>query len=576
MLVKASKIRYFGIVAHTINVNFTFIEPTMSPKSKLSVNKAKTVKSKQLRKQAEELLYIQPELGETLNLKNRQELLHELSVYQIKLERQNEELQSTQQLLEDSRNRYFELYELAPVGYFMLHADNLIAEGNVAGAKLLGLPKRFINKERFSSFILKEDQALFYQHRSAVLKTNLKQSCELRLINKNHGIIYVRLDSLPVNASPYENYIWIAVTDITVNKQAEVALQESESRYRSLIELSPDGIFIACQAKIVFANEQMAELAGLHDPAKLVGQSISHIFGREFDLPHYAETNLITERWQRWDGKIGYIELKSKVIEYDKETATLVIVRDITERKQIEDDLHQRQIKLAQVAHANSMGELASALAHELNQPLTAIAAYSGGCLMQLKKVLAQTNELANAMQHIAKQSSYAGNLIHRLKDFISDGVLHFESVNLNELIHDILPLLYYETTKSAIEIELQLAEELPNISADKTQLEQVIFNLVHNSLQTFKLAQTPAPHIIIQTAWQSSSIIVSIMDNGPGFSVEVAKHLFEPYFSDSLYQGMGNSLAICKTIIEAHRGALTAPLNSEGGACLRFSLPVT
>ena len=211
-----------------------------------------------------------------------QRLIHELHVHQVELEMQNEELRKSQTELEDSRARYSDLYDFAPIGYFSFDKNGLIIEVNLTGAGQLGIERNLLIKKPFSRFIRKDDQDVFFLHRGKVFDTKTLQTCELRLERKNGEGFFAQLQSRAVEEAGKTVYCMTAVSDISERKHAEQALMElndtleqrvaertkelseSEERYRSIFEGSNDGI-LACDlttVKFLFLNKRMSELIG--------------------------------------------------------------------------------------------------------------------------------------------------------------------------------------------------------------------------------------------------------------------------------------------------------------------------
>ncbi len=295
-------------------------------------------------------------------------------------------------------------------------------------------------------------------------------------------------------------------------------------------------------------------------------------------LAYQNGTPLDIEYRLNWlDGKIRYIAMRGKVIENraGKLTHMVGVCWDITERKELEKNLYQQHIDLAQIARLNAMGELASTLAHELNQPLASISNYVKGCVIRLKSGNYAVEELLNAMNQAAAQSIRAGEIIHRLKNFIQKGKLYYETVNLNTIIQESIAMVRHEPSATTVNIELDLTQELPILELDKIQIGQVILNLLRNAIEAMQQkSNITHPKIIVKTHYQENKVYVDIIDNGPGCSNEVSKKVFTPYFTTK-ETGMGMGLAICRTIIEAHSGCLTILPNLKPGAWFRFCLPI-
>jgi C4-dicarboxylate-specific signal transduction histidine kinase len=236
----------------------------------------------------------------------------------------------------------------------------------------------------------------------------------------------------------------------------------------------------------------------------------------------------------------------------------------------------QRQLELAQLERISTMEEMASAMAHELNQPLTTITNYIKGCIHRLDEGKYEVNDLIEALQLASRQAERAGAVLHRIKNFIRKSELYLEPVAVHELITNIPALLPDEIVGNKIEIVMKLSKKpLPEMRLDKIQVEQVLLNLLRNSIDVLKNSDQPNGKITIETLFkQPKTLIINIKDNGPGINPATLPRLFDLYYTTKAH-GMGIGLSICRTIIEAHRGNITGFNHPRGGACFQITLPV-
>lgn len=272
---------------------------------------------------------------------------------------------------------------------------------------------------------------------------------------------------------------------------------------------------------------------------------------------------------------INPVILRSKVKVFvdlfTKSTLAISLKEELKKRK-----AKERQLELAEHDRLNSIEEMTSALAHELNQPLTTISNYVQGCVHRLKNNDFQKEDLIKILQHTGEEAVRAGAILHRIKNFIRKNKLYCEPVNINDLVLSISQLTEEEAKKGDIQIIFSLCDEIPEqILLDKIQIEQVIINLLRNSIEALMECASPNRHIEIQTRNQSDkAITIKIMDNGPGIDPTHIPKLFDLYFSTK-HQGMGIGLSICRTIIEAHGGNISAKNRPDGGAIFQIKLPV-
>ena len=227
---------------------------------------------------------------QALSLEAVRQLVHELRVHQIELEMQNEELRRAQMLLDDARSRYFDLYDLAPVGYLTFSGDGKILEANLAAASLLGLTRGDLVRRQLSRFILPEDQDIFYRHRKQLFETGEPQLCEMRLVRKDDAPLWARLRATRAQDEDGETRYRCVLSDISEPKLAEELLHESERRYRSLFEDAPIGLYrITADGDFLDVNQALVQMLGYPDKAALLAVRTSDTYADAGDrLPGHA------------------------------------------------------------------------------------------------------------------------------------------------------------------------------------------------------------------------------------------------------------------------------------------------
>ena len=233
-------------------------------------------------------------------------------------------------------------------------------------------------------------------------------------------------------------------------------------------------------------------------------------------------------------------------------------VLDITERKRARELVRQREEKLAATARLVTMGEMASTIAHELNQPLSAIASYSTGCVNLLRAGTADPGEIRDALEKTTQQAQRAGRIIRRVHEFVRKSEPSRSRMRLNAVVEEAVGLAEAEARKRRVKIVPQLSPEDPELHADPLLLQQVLLNLVRNGMDA--MAETPRDvrEITITTERATSSVTVRVADRGCGIAPDVQRQLFEPFFTTKA-EGMGMGLNICRSILELHRGRVWA-----------------
>jgi two-component system sensor histidine kinase DctS len=271
------------------------------------------------------------------------------------------------------------------------------------------------------------------------------------------------------------------------------------------------------------------------------------------------------------------------VNEHGKQTGWMSSILDISELKSAQDLARQQQEKLHASARLATMGEIASMLAHELNQPLAAISSYTTGAINLIKAGSRDHELLQSALEKANAQTLRAGHIIRSVHEFVKKTETSREPVSIANLIRSVLPLVELQAQGSHVNVTYQLESHLPEVLADKVLLEQVLLNLTRNAIEA--MVQSPPEQRLLRIVASREahgdadggavdSVLIEVIDSGHGITEEIAKQLFSPFFSTKS-SGMGMGLNICRTAIEFHGGTLDHKNNPGGGTIFRFSLPV-
>jgi two-component system sensor kinase FixL len=249
------------------------------------------------------------------------------------------------------------------------------------------------------------------------------------------------------------------------------------------------------------------------------------------------------------------------------------IVRDISIRRRAEEELHRLQERLTHVSRLATAGEMSAGLAHELNQPLAAVANYAQACNRLLALPAPDIEEIRDALQQITTQVVRAGDIIHRLRAFARNDALRREPTDINVLVGELTGLIQLSAKEHEVHYELELAPSVPKVEIDRSQMQQVILNLVRNGLEALGDCSPQGRQLTLRTRPVEDGVEIVVCDNGPGVSADMASRLFEA-FSTTRSSAMGLGLASSRTIVRAHRGSLDYTPNSPTGACFTVRLP--
>jgi len=258
---------------------------------------------------------------------------------------------------------------------------------------------------------------------------------------------------------------------------------------------------------------------------------------------------------------------------HEMEKNRRAVVRETLERKRAEDKAHQHQAALAHVARVSVMGELAGQLAHELNQPLSAIVSYAKGCTRRMQSGSGQPGEMVEVLDQISEQAVRASEILRRLREFVRKGEPRRERVQVNDVVRNAIHFAEVEAKDYGAAVRFNRDGHLPVVEADAIQLEQVVLNLVRNGFESMR--ESRRGELLVRTVTEGNeSIRVEVCDAGCGIEADIVESLFEP-FATTKPDGLGMGLSISRSIIESHGGRLWATPNTDGGTTFHFTLPI-
>jgi two-component system, LuxR family, sensor kinase FixL len=286
-------------------------------------------------------------------------------------------------------------------------------------------------------------------------------------------------------------------------------------------------------------------------------------FDREYRL-------VLPDGGRRWIASRGQVEFNGD----DKPVLIRGVSLDITARKQAELEVQQQRSELAHLSRVTILGELSGSLAHELNQPLAAILSNAQAALRFLAHENVNLNEVREILTDIVSEDKRAGEVIHRLRLLLKKGEGQHQPLDVNEVVLEVLKLVRSDLVNQGVTTHTELASDLPALSGDRVQLQQVLLNLVMNACDAMAAVGQGERQITLATEVTADGAVqISVADSGIGITPDKLEKVFEPFFTTKL-QGMGLGLAVCRTIMSAHGGRLWATNNSPQGAIFHFTLP--
>jgi len=382
-----------------------------------------------------------------------------------------------------------------------------------------------------------------------------------------------------------QNGFAMITRDITEWITAEEALRTREAHLRSILETVPDAmVVIDEQARIQSFSATAVRLFG-YQPEEIIGENVKILMPAPYREQHdsyMARYQSTGERriigigrvvvGQRKDGstfpmELAVGEMRSGGIRY-----FTGFIRDLTERQQTETRLQELQSELVHMSRFTALGEMASTLAHEINQPLTAITNYLKGCRRILERMEGDTvSMLRDAVNEAGEQALRAGQVIRHLREFVARGESERHIENLPKLIEEASALSLVGAKEQGIRVTFQFDPNAPYVLADRIQIQQVLLNLIRNAIEAMQ--ETSRRELKVATRLVDDAHVgLSVEDTGPGLAPEVAAQLFQPFVTTKKH-GMGVGLSICRTIVEAHGGKIWADSKQGEGTTFHFTL---
>lgn len=370
-------------------------------------------------------------------------------------------------------------------------------------------------------------------------------------------------------------------------QDAERALRDSEAHLRSVLETVPDAIIVIDDRGLIQSFSPAAERLFGYPARDVTGQNVKMLMPQPYRDEHdgYLERYRRTgERriigigrvvlGRRADGSTFPMELAVGEINLEGRRMFTGFVRDITERQVARERLQDLQSELLRASRLSAMGQMASALAHELNQPLTAIINYVQATRRMVGNPNIARDRLDETMDKAVMQANRAGQIIHRMRQFLTKGETERQPESINKVLEEASALALVGAKESGVVVRMELGTDLPQVVVDRIQIQQVILNLIRNGIEAMQ--GVTRRELLIATGTADSDMVqVTITDSGPGLAPEVAEQLFQPFVTTK-EKGMGLGLSICRSIIDSHGGKIWAKPNPAAGVTFAFTLPAT
>jgi len=480
-----------------------------------------------------------------------------------------------------------ELFEQAPEAVAILTTDDRIVRVNKEFTRMFGYEPDEVLERPINDLIVSEAQLGGARAYTRVLQQGGRVEVETVRKRKDGTEIDVSLLAISVRSASGEHVVNYAIyRDITERKRAEERLRESEARFQTMADTAPVLIWMTgtdalCnyfnKPWLEFTGRTMEQEVGIGWTEGVHPDDVQGCFDCFLPAFHARKPFRMEYRLRRADGEYRWV-IESGIPRYtgaDEFTGYIGSNIDITELKRAEVErqrLRQLEADLAHINRVSMMGELAASLAHELKQPIAAALTNAKTCVRWLRRDTPDVAEGCEAAFRMINDATRAAEVIDRVRSLYRRDTSDRELLDVNDLIREMITLLHDKADRNSISIRTELDSELPLITADRVQLQQVLMNLILNGIEAMKDANGELTITSKRTA--DTQLLVSVSDSGTGLPVGDVDRIFDAFFTTKA-QGTGMGLSISRRIIESHGGRLWASANAERGATFQFTLPI-
>ena len=404
---------------------------------------------------------------------------------------------------------------------------------------------------------------------------------EVKLQRRDGTVIDAKMYVSPLIDRDGQHTGWMtSVTDITEPLRIRAALAAAHERFTTVLEELDAAVSVVAQpadgacvdtlqapgGELLFANRMYRQLFGITP----VGHQV--LLRSEGES---GSSEIFHQALARW------FELRARDIRWvDGRLVQMLVATDITARREADEQLHRQELKLQHSSRLVTMGEMASSLAHELNQPLTAISNYCMGLSARIRGMKAKGHTpdpdlMLDALQKTSAQAERAGEVIRRIRNFVKRSEPERRTCSANDIAAEALGLAQIDAARQRVRIQSEIARDLPPLLADPILLQQVLINLLKNAIEAMRdLGPGSQRLALVQVRRAGDAIEFAVTDRGPGIRGDLQERLFEPFFTTKT-EGMGIGLNICRSIVESHQGRLWADRPNEGGTRFTFTIPI-
>ena len=451
------------------------------------------------------------------------------------------------------------------------------------------------------SFWAEEDHAMLLERLASELKGIVNHSgFEVRLRRRSGDTFFARMYMSPLVSHNGEQTGWMAsITDITEPKKTREELAAAHERFTIVLEGLDAAVSVANLGgnSLLFGNAKYRHWYGedvsghhrmvMHAQMGLLRDEQHDTVDEMSGIPTDTLLEASTEDTNVFDDKLGiWLEVRSRYITWvDGSLAQVVIATDVTARHEAQEQAQKQSEKAQAASRLITMGEMASSVAHELNQPLAAIANYCSGMISRLQRQQLEPEALLSALEKTTKQAQRAGQIISRIRTFVKRSEPSVSSTKVSDIVSDALELAQIELRRQDVRLNYYMAARMPNVMADPILIEQVLINLIKNGAESVSHAKRPHNQREVElnvrpTEVDGQKVVeFQVRDTGTGIPDEIKERIYDAFYSTKS-EGMGIGLKLCRSIVESHHGRMNVENIYNGstitGCCFSFWIPVS
>ncbi|MGI9263734.1 MAG: PAS domain S-box protein [Gammaproteobacteria bacterium] len=476
-----------------------------------------------------------------------------------------------------------DLINALPDGILIVDRTGLVEASNTAAEELFGRSAADIAGHELMDLFRSAGERVQDKVRKMLASGRAGQSTDALILGKCGTAAQIMLSMNLVPDSP--NKFLVVARDVTLRHRAAEQLTQAQQELQLTFHHAPIGMAtISLSGSIITINQALCSMLG-YEEAELIDSELAAITHSDDTISARRLKHLLLEdesayiredkRYLKKDGSVVFGVVRFSLVRDLAQEPLLIVAQivDRTDQKKAEREIRQHRERLVEVSRLGTMGEMAAGIAHELNQPLTAIGNYAQACQRLVRDNAISADELNDIMGKVKVQARRASQVISGLRSFVKKRSVTRRPTDIHRLLSEVAMLAELDTNANGIPMTMDVADILPQVQADPVQLQQVLLNLIRNAIDAMTETPRRDDRIHVTARANGDDLLISVEDHGRGIPDDVSAKLFDPFFTTKK-KGLGIGLSFSKSIIEDHGGSLTFEPSPSGGTVFWIQLP--